>query len=256
VSESQPKPEPKRGTGILGRLVLFFLLLLLVIAVVLGGLAVYGVLGAAKATQSMTEPVRALVQQLAAEATPVILPDPVTIVREVRQLSRLETASYSLQKIITAERNQEVLWGALGESLIFVAVGDVVAGVDLAQMGQADLQILAPDTVVVHLPEAEIFSASLDNDESYVADRDRGLLARMDPQLETEVRRAAEAAILEESLAAGILVEANDNAQESMRSFLGKLGFANVLFTAETPAPAPAYEQQLPKGTILTTPEP
>ncbi|NQS90821.1 MAG: hypothetical protein HQ574_00295, partial [Chloroflexi bacterium] len=38
--------------------------------------------------------------------TPTILPDPVTIVHEVRSLARLETIKFSLEKIITAETRQ------------------------------------------------------------------------------------------------------------------------------------------------------
>ncbi len=245
-----------REASLLRRLVYLFLLLFLLTGVVLGGLAIYGVVGVSRTARSVTAPVRELVQQLAAEATPVILPDPTTIVREVRRLARLETASYSMQKVIRAERNQDLLWGALGESLIFVAVGDVVAGIDLAQLTEADLQVLDPETVVLHLPDAELFFAALDNEQSYVADRDRGLLARVDPQLESQVRREAERQIRDEALEAGLLEEANRNARLAIEEFLNKLGFTNVIFTDEPPPPASPFEQTVPKGTILVTPGP
>lgn len=38
--------------------------------------------------------------------TPTIIPDPVTIVREVRSLARLETIQYTVEKVITAERGR------------------------------------------------------------------------------------------------------------------------------------------------------
>ena len=41
--------------------------------------------------------------------TPTIMPDPVTIVNEVRMLARLETIQYTVEKVITAETGQEVL---------------------------------------------------------------------------------------------------------------------------------------------------
>ncbi len=202
--------------------------------------------------RSVTQPVGELVQRLVAPATPVILPDPVLIVREVRDLARLETASYSLEKIVRAERGQDVLWGALGETLIFVAHGEVIAGVDLAMMQEADVQVLDPTTVMVHVPEAEIFNVILDNERSYVADRDTGILTRADPQLETEVRRAAQRDLQLAAEESDILELANQNAQNYMRGFLQNLGFENIIFTDSTPPPAPPFEQEIPKGYSLT----
>lgn len=250
VESSRPQPS------LLRRLVYIMLILFLIAGIAASSLIIVSVAATARAAKTVTQPISDLVKQLAVEATPVILPDPVTIVREINQLNQLQTASYSLQKIVTAQRNQEVLWGALGESLIFVAVGDVVAGIDLNQLQIEDLEIVGPETVMVHLPEAQVLHYSLDNTQSYVADRDKGLFAQVDPQLETQVRQEAEKQILEEALAAGILQEANENARANMESFLNKLGFDNVIFTDAPPPPAPPYEQELPKGTILTTPAP
>ena len=55
--------------------------------------------------------------------TPTILPDPVTIINEVRSLARLETIQYSVEKIITAETGQEVFGPLFGDRLLFVAHG-------------------------------------------------------------------------------------------------------------------------------------
>lgn len=203
-------------------------------------------------TQETTQPISDLMQQLFIEATPVILPDPVVIVHEINELARLETASMELEKVIRAERDQDLLWGALGETLIFVAYGEVIAGVDLAKIQPADMQVIDPDTVMIYLPDAEIFVATLDNQRSYVADRDTGILTDSDPTLETQVRQAAEQEILEAALEAGILREANQNAEAYMRTFLNNLGFENVVFTDAPPPPAPPYEQELPKGYTLT----
>ena len=202
--------------------------------------------------RSVTEPVGELVQRLVAPATAVILPDPVLIVQEVQDLARLETASYRMEKIVRAERGQEVLWGALGETLIFVAHGEVIAGVDLAKMEEADVQVVDPVTVMVHIPEAEIFNVILDNERSYVADRDTGILTRADPQLETQVRRAAQNELEVAAEESDILQLANENAENYMRGFLRNLGFENIIFTDTTPPPAPPFEQEVPKGYSLT----
>ncbi|MCB0011731.1 MAG: DUF4230 domain-containing protein [Anaerolineales bacterium] len=229
----------------------------LIIFFLVASFGVYAVVtGLNKAGNAITDPIDGLVAQLSLEATPEILPNPVTIVLEINSLARLETASMSLEKIVTIEKNQEQLFGVFGESILFVAYGDVYAGVDLAKMQPADMQVVDPTTVMVHLPDAEIFIATLDNERSYVHDRDRGLFASADPELETLVRQDAERQILEASLEAGILDAADENAREYMKQFLGNLGFENVIFTDSPPPPPPAYEQPIPKGYFLGTPEP
>ncbi len=198
-------------------------------------------------------PIGELMRGLVIPATPVVLPDPVIIVTEIQDLARLETASYSFEKIIRAERGeQQLLWGALGETLIFVAHGDAVAGVDLGQMATSDLQVVDPETVMVYLPEAEIFHVRLDNQKSYVADRDTGLLVRADPQMESQVRRSAEDELMLAAEESDILVRAQSNAEAYMESFLRGLGFSNIIFTDSEPPVPPPFEQEVPKGHAVT----
>jgi hypothetical protein len=58
--------------------------------------------------QRATEPIFALRSDLSTQVseflhpTPTILPDPVTVVRELRALARLETMQYTVEKVITA----------------------------------------------------------------------------------------------------------------------------------------------------------
>ncbi len=208
----------------------------------------------AEGAVSAVEPITDRVRQLFVPATPVILPDPATIVRQINDLARLETASYEMEKIVTAESEQDGLLGLLlGESMIFVAYGKVYAGVDFSRMTPADIVVVDPQTVRVHLPAAEIFNdiPVLDNDRSYVADRDTGLLTNADPELETQVRQAAEGAIREAATSSDILGRANTNAQTYMRNLLGGLGFTNIEFTDTTPPPAAPYQQEVPKGYYL-----
>ena len=50
--------------------------------------------------------------------TPTIIPDPVTIVNEVRSLARLETIQYSIEKVITAETGQGSFGFLFGDKLL------------------------------------------------------------------------------------------------------------------------------------------
>lgn len=235
------------------RKVAYFLLIVLFVII---GFAVFSVAMTVNTARQAVAPVSELVRDLVVPATPEILPDPLVVVREVKQLARLETASMTFERVIRAEREQDLLWGAFGEKLLFVAHGEAVAGVDLKKMQENDIQVLDPVTVMVHLPDAELFNVILDNEASYVADRDSGLLARVDPQLETQVRRRAQQELEAAALEADILQMADENAENYMRGFLQQLGFQNITFTDTTPPPAPAYQQPIPKGYELTTPVP
>jgi len=237
------------------RAVLLGLFVVLLGVMVFAGIAVARLVNTVnEGAAAVAEPIGDRVRSLLLPATPVILPNPATVVKQINDLSRLETASYEMEKVVTAESEQDGFLGMLlGESMIFIAYGKVYAGVDFSRMTAADLVVVDPDTVMVHLPEAEIFSdiPVLDNERSFVADRDTGLLTRADPALETQVRQAAEASIREAAQSSDILARANVNAQTYMNNFLSGLGFTEVIFTPDTPPPAVPYEQEIPKGYFL-----
>jgi hypothetical protein len=216
--------------------------------------------GLNKTAEVISAPVASLARQLSLEATPVVLPDPLTIVREIRSLAQLETASMSVEKIVTATDNGDQLFGLLRDELVFVAYGEATAGVNLAGLTVDDMVVVDPVTVMVHLPEGEIFHAFLDEERSYVANRDTPLLARAfntsDPNLESMVRQEAQRQVELAAQEAGLAAIAGQNAQDYIGALLRGLGFENVIFTETTPPPAPAYIQDLPKGWDLATPAP
>ena len=157
-----------------------------------------------------------------------------TVFREVRSLSRLETASYSVEKIITAETGQGPFAFLFGDRLILVARGQVIAGVDLEKMEDGDIIVTADGRVHVTLPPAEILVVKLDNQKSYIYDRDTGPVG-MNPALETEARVAAEDEILQAALEDGILDMAQQNAETYVLRLLLSLDFSDVTFAEVTP---------------------
>jgi hypothetical protein len=190
-----------------------------------------------RSTEDALAPVSALSTKASQILNPTatVIPDPVTIIHEVRSLARLETIYYSMEKVITAETNQGT-WGWLyGDKLLFVAHGDVIAGIDLAKLEPEDLEI-KNGVLYVRLPEAEIFIATLDNEKSYVYDRDTGLLAQNEKDLETEARKAAEEEILKAALEDGILEQAQINAENYLIRLLRDLGYPDVIFMDPKPS--------------------
>jgi len=124
--------------------------------------------------------------------TPTVIPDPVTVIREVRSLARLETVQYTMEKVITTEVGQGALGFLFGDKLLFVAHGDVIAGVDLEKL-EPDQMWVENGVLKVRLPKAEIFVVRIDNELSYVYNRDTGILRRGDINLENRGTQAAEA---------------------------------------------------------------
>jgi len=166
--------------------------------------------------------------------TPTVLADPITIIHEVRALARLETVQYSVEKVITAESGQGLFGTLFGDKLLFVAHGVVIAGVDLEKLGPEDMW-LENGVLYVKLPEPEIFIATLDNDKSYVYNRETGLLTKGDVNLETTARQVAEDAVAESALEDGILGQAGRNAEAYFSILFRNLGYPEVIFVDEKP---------------------
>jgi hypothetical protein len=205
------------------------ILVLILVAVVGGGLLIFWSIRLA--TRPLVHAEQALQEQFdqILNPTPTIVPDPVTIIRQVRSLSRLETAAYTVEKLITAESGQGPFAFLFGDRLILVAHGQVIAGVDLGKLDERRVTVDEGGVVEVALPQAEVFVTALDSEQSYVFHRDTGVVG-MEVDLETEARKAAEEEILEAALEDGILGMAETNAESYIRHFIVTLGFKEVRF--------------------------
>jgi len=210
-------------------------ILVIGILVILAGTVTAIIITFQRTTQRVMGPVGDMTSELTTQVarvlhpTPTIVPDPITIINQIRPLARLETIQYTVEKVITAEVWQGALAPLFGDRLLFVGHGYVIAGVDLAKLSSQDL-VYEDGQLKVHLPDAEIFVATLDNDKSYVYDRDTGLLTHGDINLETAARQAAEEQIRQAALDDGILEQAQSNAESFVENLLNKLGYAQVAF--------------------------
>jgi len=159
------------------------------------------------------------------------LPDVIT---QVRELSRLEGVSYHVERVVDLKDQQQTLFGLVkaADAILLVASGDVVAGVDLGQLREGDVIVSADrQTVTLHLPPAEVFSARLDSDRTYVHTRTTDLLAQRKESLETEARQAAERTLQRAAEDAGIVQRAEESVGRTVRTLVRSLGFAKVEVT-------------------------
>jgi hypothetical protein len=209
----------------------------IILAIILVVLAWIGISAMNNSINNAVMPLRQANQSLSTQVsdllhpTPTLLPDPVTIIHEVRSLARLETIQYSVEKVITAEIGGGAFDFLNKDRLLLVAHGTVLAGVDLSKLTPDDLWV-DKGVLNVRLPDAEVFIATLDNDKTYVYERDTSILRQADPNLETLARQAAEDEIKKAALADGILDLAQQNAQTYLTRFFLSLGYADVIFAA------------------------
>ncbi len=151
-----------------------------------------------------------------------------TVVRQIQQLQRLETVSYTMDKIITGEHSNAYLPNFLvGDRLLLVVHGEVVGGINLAGVQPGDV-LIQGQKVTIHLPAAEVFSTRIDNAKTKVYSRDTGLFSSPDPNLESEVREEAERQLQQDAVQDGILKIATDNAQNTISGMLKGFGFHEV----------------------------
>src|SRR5690606_33535376 len=86
------------------------------------------------------------------------------VIKELRSLSRLETAAFTIEKVIEAGTDgnsfQEILFG---DRILLIAHGEVIAGFDLSQLDD-DAVSVEGTTLRLTLPPPQILTTGLDPD--------------------------------------------------------------------------------------------
>ena len=159
------------------------------------------------------------------------------VLKSIENLRRFQAATGHYEVIVDLEKDTRFVPSAIrGERVLFVAVGDVEAGVDFTRLeGEAVRVSNNRRSVHLELPHAEFFGARVDTTRSYVYDRDRGLIDRVasifqdNPTSEQELYVLAEEKLMasaEES--SGILARAERNTRLMLLGLLEALGFTSV----------------------------
>jgi len=148
-----------------------------------------------------------------------------TVVMEVRRLSRLESVSFTMDKMVSGDREGRLLPPFLtGDRIMLEVHGEAIAGVDLGRLAAGDVQV-NEHTVRIHLPPAQLFTVTLDDQKTHVYSRTTGILVPVDPALEGEVREQAVENLRQSALSAGILSKAHQDACATVTKLLLGLGF-------------------------------
>jgi hypothetical protein len=203
---------------------------------VLGSLAIAAAIALTSATIVWRMAKRTVVEEILTPQEKTI--DLTTLVTQVRELHRLETASMHVMHIGTVKQSYKLVPNKLaGDEITFLAEGDVIAGIDLSRLEQNDVWRTPDGTLNLRLPPPMILVTRVDNQKSRVLKRETGVLRRADVDLETRARQNAEMNIRAEALRRGILPMASNSGEKKMAELLHTLGFERVRFVSGSASP-------------------
>ncbi|MCU0690467.1 MAG: DUF4230 domain-containing protein [Polyangiaceae bacterium] len=154
-----------------------------------------------------------------------------SVVVAVRDLARLETTTYHIERVVDLRDKQSKFFGLLEfeDAILLVAAADVTAGVDLGKLREQDVQAdPASGRVQIELPSPEVFHAKLDGERTFVHSRKTGVLARREEQLESRARLEAERTVKQAALDAGILNRACGSARTAVGALARSMGYREV----------------------------
>lgn len=157
-----------------------------------------------------------------------------SVVVAVRDLARLEGAEFRIERVISLTDKQDRFFGLIQakDALLLVASGAVVAGTDLSGLADGDVTVDADHhRVQVSLPSSQVLSARLDDDHTFVYQRNTDLLAERKESLESRARQEAERTLEEAARKGGIIQRSNDSVRRTVESLLRSLGFTEVEVT-------------------------
>lgn len=153
------------------------------------------------------------------------------VVQQVRGASELTTAVFAMEAVVPTSSTRTLANYEIGRTtLIYVAYGEVRAGVDLSQLTSADVRV-EEDTLRVLLPAPQLLDSKIDVGRSQVYDYNRGFLG-LGPDRAPDLQGQAQEMALQQVMVAacreGILQEASDRAELVVEQLLSTTGFATV----------------------------
>jgi hypothetical protein len=159
-----------------------------------------------------------------------------TLLAQLRAIKELHTGIASVQTVITSSETSRLLGLPVGSTkLLYVAVGQVRAGIDLAELDESCISTNGND-ITVTLPAARILDSKIDVGKSYVYDVQASICFAPDSvSLQGEAERRALREVEQAALACGLLEMAGEQAAQIARSLLSIAGAENVRVTVRAP---------------------
>lgn len=191
------------------------------------------------------------------------------VLQQVREASELTTAAFTMQAVVPTE--QDASFGGLvfGKTkLLYIAHGEVKAGVDLSQITADQVQV-KQDSIQIQLPAAQILDQKIDVNRSQVYDYNRGMLGLgpdVGPELQSLAQQEALQKITSAACEEGLLQKASDRARLVVTQLFRTAGYESVVVNtqpvslesclAQTGRPAQTDSEQTPLRSQPTRQEP
>ena len=159
------------------------------------------------------------------------------VLKALEDLREYRAATGHFQVVVDLEKDARYVPAIVkGERTLFVAAGNVDAGVDFSRIG-SDAVDVASDrrSVTVSLPHATLSEARVDPARSYVFERERGVLDRLgsvfsdNPTSERPLYLLAEQRLAAAARdGSGLVERAEENTRTMLVGLLRSLGFSDV----------------------------
>lgn len=169
--------------------------------------------------------------------TNIYIPD----VERIQTFARLTTTSYNYADVQGGQRDMPAWLAALyGDSVVMVTVGIIEAGIDVSQISQEDILFdESSNTLALQLPAPSLQNCFLDENQSYIVQRNTATFGVPLANLEDEIRQQALLDYRDRALEEGILATAQTEAENVMREFLGIVLNAETTLLIQFDAPLP-----------------
>lgn len=162
------------------------------------------------------------------------------VVRQIRGASELTTAVFTMEAVVPTHQDRNLAGYKVGTTtLLYIAYGEVRAGVNLGELGTDDVQVVN-DTIQLQLPPPRLLDSKIDVNRSSVYDYDRGFLGLgpdVAPQLQTLAQQETLKKIVNAACQEGVLEQANDRAQLAVTQLLSTAGYKAVEVKTRSPLP-------------------
>lgn len=165
------------------------------------------------------------------------------VVTQIQQLNRLQTVAFSVDTVITSQRegSWQKLWQDEQKGL-FIARGRVDAGIDLSTLTPEMVQVVQPEVldnnestdtdtpasimpkINITIPPSKIFAVYLDDIEIY--DWQTGVFGMMqvDPKILEQAQNMAKKEVLKRACRGDVMNMALKNAQEQLQQLFALTG--------------------------------
>ena len=139
------------------------------------------------------------------------------LLQKIQHIQELTTTVYQIDKIVStsADRTFGENWTIATTKLLYLAKGEVKAGIDLQQLTLENITI-NQDKIAIAIPQAEILDSKIDVGKSKVYHYERGFLnlgPDIAPQLQTFAQQKTLAQMVDTACSEGILNQANEQAK-------------------------------------------